>query len=410
MGQWFQFLRVVLLQMVGLAVAMGAGFTFVGTFFKNLFATKLRIFLFVVFLFGAGLFFISSQVLPNTIGYPLFMSTFGPSISPDLPLKNVWKFFRQLDNFERVDNIAADPANIPGPIERDYEEDVEVNLETTEVISEVAPGIFYNYWTFNNTVPGPFIRVREGDRVHVNITNNATSLHPHNVDFHAATGPGGGAVVSTVMPGETKRFSFKALNPGLYVYHCAIPNVAVHMTHGMYGLILVEPKEGLSKVDKEFYVVQGELYATGALGKEGLQVFDGQAMLDGHPKYLVFNGKTRALEKNMEANVGERVRIFLGNGGVNLTSSFHVIGEIFDTVYPEGGIGGEVHKNIQSTLIPAGGASIVEFGLEVPGNYMLVDHALARLDRGLWGVLRVTGAENKEIFDGVPDTRSMSGH
>lgn len=410
MGQWFQFLRVVLLQAIGLFIAIGAGFSFGWTLFKGLFASKLRVFLFVLFLFGAGLFFISSQVLPNTVEYPLFMSTFGPSITPGLPLKNVAKFFRQLDDFERVENIAADPTAVPASIERDYEEEVEVNLETKEVISEVAPGVFYNYWTFNGTVPGPFIRVREGDQVRVNIKNNETSLHPHNVDFHATTGPGGGAVVSTVAPGETKSFSFKALNPGLYVYHCAVPNVAVHMTHGMYGLILVEPKEGLSKVDKEFYVVQGELYATGALGKKGLQVFDGQAMLDSQPKYLVFNGKTGALIDNMEAKTGETVRIFLGNGGVNLTSSFHVIGEIFDTVYPEGGIGSETHKNIQSTLIPAGGSSIVEFKLEVPGNYTLVDHALARLDRGLWGVLKVTGEEKKEIFDGVPDTRPMSGH
>ncbi|MBI2438998.1 MAG: nitrite reductase, copper-containing [Candidatus Moranbacteria bacterium] len=339
------------------------------------------------------------------------MKTFGPSMThPGLPFKNIISFFRHLDGFERVENIARNPNEVPAPISRDHEETVDVFLETKEVIAEIAPGIFYNYWTFDGKVPGPFLRVREGDKVRVHIKNNDTSLHPHNVDFHAVTGPGGGATVSTVMPGETKEFSFKALQPGLYIYHCAIPNVAVHMTHGMYGLILVEPKEGLPKVDKELYVVQGEFYSTGALGKEGLQVFDGEAMLDGHPQYIVFNGKTGALVDTMEAKVGERVRVFFGNGGVNLISSFHVIGEIFDRVYSEGGIGGDVHHNVQTTLVPAGGATMVEFTLEVPGKYMFVDHALARLDRGLWGVLSVSGEENKEIFDGVMDTRPITGH
>lgn len=410
MGQILQFLKVILLQVTGLIIVLGTGFGFVWSLFRNLFVSKTRIFLFVCFLFGLGLFFLSAQTLPNTVEYPLFMKTFGPSSHPGLPLKNVISFFRHLDGFEKVDNIARNPNDVPVPLRRDHEELVEVNLETKEVIAEVAPGVFYNYWTFNGGVPGPFIRVREGDQVHVNIKNDASSLHPHNVDFHAVTGPGGGATVTTVLPGETKEFSFKALNPGLYIYHCAVPNVAVHMTHGMYGLILVEPKEGLPEVDKEFYVVQGELYATGALGKKGLQVFDGQAMLDGHPQYVVFNGKTGALMDNMHAKTGERVRLFLGNGGVNLISSFHIIGEIFDNVYPEGGIGGDVHKNVQTTLIPAGGTSIVEFGLEVPGKYLLVDHALSRLDRGLWGVLSVTGEENKEVFDGVVDTRPNSGH
>lgn len=409
MGSLLQLLRVVLLRAAGLFIAVGAGLGFAWTLARRLFVSKLRVFLLVLFIFGLGLFYISAQVLPNTVEYPLFLKTFGPASDPGLPFHNVLTFFRKLDHFERVDNIAANPTDISGPITRDHAEDVEVNLETKEVIAETAPGIFYNYWTFNGQVPGPFIRVREGDTVHVTIKNDETSLHPHNVDFHAVTGPGGGATVSTVMPGETKSFSFQALNPGLYVYHCAIPNVAVHMTHGMYGMILVEPEGGLPPVDQEFYVMQGELYATGSLGREGLQVFDAEAMLDGHPQYVFFNGKPGSLAGNMRAKTGEQVRMFVGNGGVNLTSSFHVIGEIFDMVYPEGGIGGDLHANVQSTLVPAGGATIVEFGLEVPGKYLLVDHALARLDRGAWGTLQVTGEENKAIFDGVPDARPM-GH
>ena len=182
------------------------------------------------------------------------------------------------------------------------------------------------------------------------------------------------------------------------------------MAHGMYGLILVEPKEGLPKVDKEFYVTQGEFYTANDMGDKGLQVFDAKKMLDGHPEYIVFNGKTKGAVGNMNAKVGDKVRIYFGNGGVNLISSFHVIGEIFDKVYPEGAIGSEPHKNVQSTIVPAGGATITEFGLEVPGNYILVDHALSRLDRGAWGTIKVEGPENKEIFDGVADTQENSGH
>jgi nitrite reductase (NO-forming) len=213
-----------------------------------------------------------------------------------------------------------------------------------------------------------------------------------------------------VLPGESKSFSFQALNPGLYVYHCAMTNVATHMAHGMYGMILVEPKEGLSKVDKEFYIMQGEMYTKGNLGKKGMQVFDGQAMLDSHPQYIFFNGKIHSLLRNMKVETGETVRFFVGNGGVNLVSSFHLIGEIFDTVYPEGGIGSDLHHNIQTTLIPPGGAGIMEFVPEVPGDYILVDHALTRADRGAWGVLTVSGAERPDIFSGTVNPSVHSGH
>ena len=182
------------------------------------------------------------------------------------------------------------------------------------------------------------------------------------------------------------------------------------MAHGMYGLILIEPEEGLPEVDKEFYVMQGEFYSAGNLGKYGLQVFDAKKMIDGHPEYIVFNGKTQALNGKMEVSVGDKVRLYVGNGGVNLISSFHVIGEIFDNVYPEAAIGSEPHRNIQTTLVPAGGASIVEFKVDIPGKYIIVDHALARLDRGAWGVMTAEGDEDKEVFDGAPDISGNSGH
>jgi nitrite reductase (NO-forming) len=249
------------------------------------------------------------------------------------------------------------------------------------------------------------LRVKEGDTVEVTLTNDKTSLHDHNIDLHSVTGPGGGAVLTHVAPGETKTFRWKALNPGLYIYHCAMPNVSTHNSHGQYGLIMVDPKNSelaLSKVDKEFYVVQGELYTTGQLGKKGLVPFDSDALLDGIPNYVVFNGRVETAPR-LKAEVGDRVRIYLGNGGVNLISSFHVIGEIFDTVYPNASIGGAVEKNTQTAQVLPGGASIVEFSVDVPGNFLLVDHALARMNKGAWAVLEVSGPDNSEIFSTVND-------
>ena len=362
-----------------------------------------------ILVIGVFLLFFSAQIFPSHLKYPFLLKTFGPSNGPEVPLKNILTFFKNIKNFERVD-IAKNPADIPPPTGRNYPKEVNVEIEAKEVISEMADGVVFNYWTYNGQVPGPFIRARAGDKVNLTLKNHSSSLHHHSIDLHAVNGPGGGATVTMVEPGESKTFSFKALNPGLYVYHCAHPNVAAHMAHGMYGLILIEPEGGLPEVDKEFYVMQGEFYSAGNLGKKGLQVFDAKKMIDGHPEYIVFNGKTQSLNGKMLVNVGDKVRLYVGNGGVNLISSFHVIGEIFDNVYPEAAIGSEPHHNVQTTLVPAGGASIVEFKVDVPGKYIIVDHALARLDRGAWGVITAEGLENKEIFDGVPDASGNGGH
>lgn len=363
----------------------------------------------VIFIIGIFLLFFSPQIFPKELKYPFFLKTFGPADGPELPLKNIYTFFKNIKNFERVD-IAKDPSDILPPVGRNTPQEVDVEIEAKEVIGEMAPGVFFNYWTYNGQVPGPFIRARVGDKINLTLKNHLSSLHHHSIDLHAVNGPGGGATVTMVEPGQSKTFSFKALNPGLYVYHCAHPNVATHMAHGMYGLILIEPEGGLPEADKEFYVMQGEFYSAGNLGKYGLQVFDAKKMMDSEPEYIVFNGKTKALNDKMKVNVGEKIRLYVGNGGVNLISSFHVIGEIFDNVYPEAAIGSEPHHNVQTTTIPAGGAGIVEFKVDVPGKYILVDHALARLDRGAWGVMTAEGEENKEIFDGEPDESSDSGH
>lgn len=414
MNQLFELWSLVnylIVQGFGLVLAGIAAAIFLFIVLRKLHSLRTTLLL-LVFFIGAMLFFWFPVGVPQNLAYPFGIKTYGPADGPTLPLKNVLSFFRKLDTFARVADISRDPRDVPPPIERSATSTatVKIDLTTKEVLSEIAPGVILNYWTFDGTVPGPMLRVREGDTVELTLHNDPTSLHMHSIDLHAVTGPGGGATVTDVEPGESKTVRFKALNPGLYIYHCAHPNVANHMAHGMYGLILVEPKEGLPPVDRELYVVQGEFYTAGARGTKGLQVIDAGKMLNGNPEYVVFNGRVGAVSKErLVVEQGKKVRMYVGNGGVNLVSSFHVIGEIFDTVYPEGAIGSEPHKNVQSTIVPAGGATIVEFTTEVPGTYILVDHALARLDKGAWGTFSVLGEPRPDIFFGDP-SGDHSGH
>ncbi len=315
---------------------------------------------------------------------------------------------------EAVDQVFASasraPDDLPAPLTRSEAEHVRVDLETVEVVARLADGTSYTFWTFNGLVPGPFLRVRVGDTVEVHLKNSIDSSMAHSVDFHAVTGPGGGAVATQTKPGEETMFTFKALNPGLFVYHCATPMVAHHISNGMYGMILVEPEGGLPKVDREFYVMQGEVYTAQPLGEKGATSFSEEKLLDEHPEYFVFNGSVGALTKEhpLKANVGETVRIFFGVGGPDFTSSFHVIGEIFDRVYNQASLTSEPLTNVQTTLVPPGGATVVEFSLQVPGRYILVDHALSRMERGLAGYLLVEGEPAPEIFDGA--ATAGSGH
>lgn len=298
--------------------------------------------------------------------------------------------------------ILTDAPNVPPAITRDHATKVIVNLEVIEKKMRLADGVEYTMWTFGGSVPGKFIRVREGDLVEMHLTSSASNTMPHNIDIHAVTGPGGGAKTSLTMPGGESIFTFTAMNPGLFVYHCATSPVPMHMANGMYGMILVEPKEGLAKVDREFYVMQSEFYTKGAFGAKGLQELDMQKGIDEKPTYVVFNGSTDALtgDKALKAKAGDRVRIFVGDAGPNLTSSFHVIGEIFDNVYEEGGT--VAQHNVQTTLIPAGGASIVEFGVENPGDLILVDHSIFRaFNKGTLGMIKVEGKQNSKVFAAV---------
>ena len=297
--------------------------------------------------------------------------------------------------------VLAEAPHVPAPITRKHNAKVVVHLETTEVVKRMADGVDYTFWTFGGNVPGSFIRIKEGDEVEFHLSNHPSSKMPHNIDLHAVTGPGGGAAASFTAPGHSSQFSFKALNPGLYVYHCATAPVGMHIANGMYGLILVEPKEGLPKVDKEFYVMQGDFYTKGAYGEAGLQPFDMEKAIKEQPDYVVFNGSVGALtgDNAITAEVGETVRLYVGNGGPNLVSSFHVIGEIFDRVFIEGGTA--VNRNVETELVPAGGTAIVDFKLDVPGTFIMVDHSIFRaFNKGALGMLKVSGQENKTIYSG----------
>ena len=344
-----------------------------------------------------------------------------------------------------VKDISREANNLPSPITRKENQKVVVELETKEVIAELAPGVTYEYWTYNGTVPGPFIRVKEDDEVEIRLSHShgehhsavpfhsfvvdALSLIPayahgpekdthtaegseehekaghakHSVDLHAVLGPGGGAVFTQTAPGEMHAFQFKATRPGIYVYHCASPHIPTHVANGMYGLILVEPKGGLPKVDQEYYVMQGELYTKGEFGEKGHQEFSLEKLQQERPEYFVFNGRVGALTNDnaLKAKVGETIRIFFGVGP-HVASNFHIIGGILDRLYPEGDILSLPHRNVQTTIVPPGGAMMTEFKVEVPGKLLLVDHSLSRaIDKGALGELIVKGPEQPEIFQKV---------
>jgi len=307
-------------------------------------------------------------------------------------------------------DISREPTDLPPPIGKREPQTVRVDLVSVEVEGRLAEGTTFGYWTFNGKVPAPFIRVRVGDTVDIHLKNSADSAMIHSVDFHAVTGPGGGAAVLQVDPGQEKSMTWKALIPGLYVYHCATPMVSEHIANGMYGLILVEPEDSLAPVDHEFYVMQGEIYTDIPYGQHGSAEFSVEKLLNEHPEYFVFNGSVGALTKlhPLHAKVGDTVRIFFGVGGPNFTSSFHVIGEIFDKVYALGGLTSPPLEGIQTVSVAPGGAVITEFKTKVPGNYTLVDHALARLERGLVGILSVEGSPNPGIYNG--QVMSGMGH
>ncbi|WP_440991049.1 copper-containing nitrite reductase [Haloarchaeobius baliensis] len=306
-----------------------------------------------------------------------------------------------------VDRVAADPRDIPAPITRTEPATIEVEMETTEVTAEVEPGVTFTYMTFDGQIPGPMVRARVGDTVDLTIRNNEENSMVHNVDFHACRGPGGGAEATTVAPGEEARLRFQVTYPGAFVYHCAVANVDYHISAGMFGLIVVEPEEGLPEVDHEFYLGQHELYTTGAAGEEGHHEFDFAAMAAEEPTYVLMNGEKYAIGPQgydeMQVNTGETVRLFYAVGGPNLTSAFHPIGSVWDEVWEQGAIASQPDRFVQTTPVLPGSSCIATMSFPVPGPVKLVDHALSRVARkGCLAVIDVQGPEDTTVFDPEP--------
>jgi nitrite reductase (NO-forming) len=318
----------------------------------------------------------------------------------------------------QVVDIVRDTAQVPPPVGNRPPTTLKVELTAVEVVGELDPatGTTYRYWTFNGKVPAPMIRVRQGDMVQVALHNNPSSHMVHSVDFHAAIGPGGGAALSQVLPGQEKTFTFEATTPGLFVYHCGAPMIADHIANGMYGLILVEPPGGLPHVDHEYYAMQGEIYTTAAKGKTGMQSFSEAKLVQELPEYFVFNGAVDALTKKypLHANTGETVRIFFGDAGPNKTSSLHVVGEIFNRDYQLGSLTSPPLNGIQTANVPPGGAAILELKVAMPGQFNFMDHAMARMAKGVMGTLEVRGETTAELMHAGPasavtDVRRTAG-
>jgi len=306
-----------------------------------------------------------------------------------------------------VDRIAADPRDVPDPVDWDEPRTHEIEMETREVTAEVEPGVTFDYMTFEGRVPGPMVRVRRGDTVNFKLTNPEDSRMPHNIDFHAVYGPGGGADHTTIAPGEEATIEYQAMYPGVHIYHCAVPNMDHHISAGMFGAILVEPEEGLPEVDRELYFGQHELYTKGEPGEEGHHAFDFEAMKAEDPTYVVLNGEAYAFTEAgygpIEVDKGERVRIFHSQGGPNLLSSWHAIGNVWETLYRDGDLVSDPDRYVETAPVAPGTVAAAEIDTPVPGPIKLVDHALTRVVRkGVLGVIQVNGEEEPDIYDSDP--------
>jgi len=293
----------------------------------------------------------------------------------------------------------------PPPVNRDHPVLLKVKLETTAKVMQLTNRLKYEFWTFNDMVPGPMIRGRVGDVVELSLTNTDKTGNPHNINCHGFEGPGGGAPITTAQLGETKTARFKLLYPGLYIYHCAAAPVPAHIMNGMYGMMLVEPEYNtLPRVDREYAVIQSEFYTEPLDNTGGNTIVEPSYPrgLDENADFVVFNGKESSLttDSPLQARTGESVRIYFGNAGPNLTSSFHVIGGIFEKVYRDADLVSPPARFLQTISVPPGGASVVDLKPVVPGTYTLVDHAIFRLDKGCVGYLNVTGKERPDLYMG----------
>ncbi|MEA1931974.1 MAG: copper-containing nitrite reductase [Euryarchaeota archaeon] len=307
-----------------------------------------------------------------------------------------------------TDRVAADPTAIPDPVDWDEPREHDYTVTVEEVTAEIEPGVTFDYMTYGGQVPGPMVRVRQGDTVNLTFENPEDSNLPHNVDYHAVYGPGGGAEATTTAPDETAQLQFKATYPGAYIYHCAVQNMDMHISAGMFGIILVEPQGGLTDVDHEIYLGQHGLYTKGEVGEEGHHAFDVDSLLTENPTYVVMNGEKYAMTADVHGHAatvktGDTARVYFVNGGPNITSSFHPIGNVWKNMYPQGSLSTTPQTNIQTTPVPPGSTTIATMEFPVPGTIKLVDHALTRVARkGCLATVNVTGEENSEVFNDKP--------
>jgi nitrite reductase (NO-forming) len=283
-----------------------------------------------------------------------------------------------------------DPANaepFDGPKHKPYDAALQaassstehhVTLEATEGTFEVADGIFMNLWTFGGSVPGPVIRVTQGDTIHFKLVNKASTAH--SMDFHASEVAPNRAYVD-VAPGKSFEFDWEARHPGVFMYHCGTEPVLHHVGNGMYGMVIVEPVNQTLAPAREYALVQSELYFGGQD-----EVGDVTKMEAKDADWIVFNGyANQYVDHPLVADPGERVRVYLLNAGPSQWSAFHVIGTVFDRTWQEGVKGGPAQT---VSIAPSQGA-IVEFSMEDEGTYPFISHALADADRGAVGTFKV---------------------
>lgn len=309
-----------------------------------------------------------------------------------------------------IDSVAADPTDIPDPVEWDDPRHHEWEIQTEEYDVEIEPGVTHRMMTFEGQVPGPLYRARVGDTVHLTFdVPEEYNVDIHNIDFHAVYGPGGGGVDTLLEPGDgPAEIEFRLEYPGAHIYHCAPGHHDQHISSGMFGAIVVEPEEGLPAVDREFYFGQHELYTDGQTGEEGHHRWNHEAAMAEDPTYVLLNGEpNRYVEDGTEgplhAETGETVRVFWANGGPNLVSNPHPIGNVWSRWYDYGDLVSDAHENVEGGALPAGTTAVGEMELPVPGPINLVDHALSRVvHKGLLAQIAVDGEPNDDVYNPDP--------
>lgn len=267
----------------------------------------------------------------------------------------------------------------------------EFRIPITHRTIEVAPGVSYQAWTFGNTVPGPVLRVRQGDRVRVVMTNESDM--PHSIDFHAARIPMDKAF-GMILPHQEHSFEFTARDPGVFMVHCGTPPVLLHIMQGMYLPIIVDPAGGWgSRADRELVLVQSEFYVAAAGDSATPGLPDWEAATSDRPSYVVWNGRADQYARHpIQLAVGDRVRLFVVNAGPSHRSDFHIVGTIFDRVIPDG-VPDHALEGVQTYTVPAGGGAVFEAHFDKDdsgeGQYAFVTHSFVDASKGAVGILRV---------------------